>query len=208
MLFDSPAVLAPESVLNWLALCVAGLAREEQEAYRLHNAALPLPHALNEELGVGASQADIVKHFIACRLELELTAVLTMTAAAEAKIRLDAISRIENGTDNFAKRLKFLRSRVQLPWAIPLYEDGIVDAWKTFIGSLADIPDRERAQCLNAVGCYRNLLNIRHWVAHGRYWRPKWGAERFVPADVAETIRDLYDTLRQVAIHGDVMSFA
>ncbi len=35
MLFDEPTSLEPGDVLEWFEMCSAGLAREEQEAYRL-----------------------------------------------------------------------------------------------------------------------------------------------------------------------------
>ena len=27
----------------------------------------------------------------------------------------------------------------------------------------------------SGVSAYRSLLNLRHWLAHGRYWSPKLG---------------------------------
>jgi hypothetical protein len=73
MLFDDPASLEPGDVLDWFDLCSAGLAREEEEAYRLLGAEIEprQPSFLPDVLGVGASREDIGKYFMACRRELE-----------------------------------------------------------------------------------------------------------------------------------------
>lgn len=86
MLFDEPASLEPGNVLNWFDMCAAGLAREEQEAYRLLGAEPELRQAAGvlDALGVGASRQDIREYFLACGQELELAAVLALTAGAEA----------------------------------------------------------------------------------------------------------------------------
>jgi hypothetical protein len=166
MLFDEPASLEPGDVLNWFDLCSAGLAREEQEAYRLLGAEpeLPQPAFVLDVLGVGASIEDIRKYFMARRQELELAAVLALTAAAEARIRLDAAVRMQENKDDLAQRLRLLGSNARTEWRIPLYEEGIVDAWKTYIGSLTHLLRLDRARLLTAVGRFRNLLDIRHWV--------------------------------------------
>jgi hypothetical protein len=210
MLFDDPASLEPDDVLDWFDLCSAGLAREEEEAYRLVGTEIepPQPSFLLEVLGVGASREEISKYFMACRRELELSAVLTLTAAAEARIRLDAGLRMEADKDDLAQRLSLLRSNARADWRIPLYEDGIVDAWKTYIGSLTDLENVDRARLLTAIGQFRNLLGLRHWVAHGRYWDLQRGVEHYPPADAADMISELYDALRRAASYRSLMSFA
>lgn len=210
MLFDAPASLEPGDVLNWFGLCRAGLVREEQEAYRLLGAdiELPQPSFVLDVVGVGASREEIGEYFMACRRELELTAVLTLTAAAEARIRLDAALRMETNKDDLAQRLRLLRSNARTEWRIPLYEDGIVDAWKTYIGSLTDLLKVDRARMLTSIGRFRNLLDIRHWVAHGRYWELQRGIEHYPPADAADMVSELYDALRRAADHRSLMSFA
>lgn len=45
MLFDDPATLEPDKVVDWFDLCSAGLAREEQEAYKAGVGACGRPHA-------------------------------------------------------------------------------------------------------------------------------------------------------------------
>jgi len=145
---------------------------------------------------------------MACRQELELAAVLTLTAAAEARIRLDAVRRMETNKDDLARRLSLLRANARMERLIPLYKDGIVDAWKTYIESLTDLLRVDRARLLTSIGRFKNLLAIRHWVAHGRYWELQRGIEQFPPTDAADMISDLYNALRKAANHRSLMSFA
>jgi hypothetical protein len=208
MLFDSPAGLAPESVLNWLYLCSAGIGREQDEAIRQLGAGLPLPAALSDELGLGASPVEIADHFDACRRELELAALLTIVAAVEARVRMDALSRIDRHGDDLAKRLKVLRDNARIDWSIALYDDGIIEAWKTYVGTLTVVPDTDRARLLGAIGRFKNLLAIRHWVAHGRYWKLQRGVEHFRPNDVADIVTDLFDAFRKIAVFGGLTVFA
>lgn len=210
MLFDNPAALEPEDVVNWFDLCRTGLAREEQEAYQLlvGRAESIQPSLLFDALGIGASKDEVAEYFIACRRELELSAVLTLTAAAEARIRLDAALRMQRDKDDLARRLNLLRSNARTEWRIPLYQDGIVDAWKTYIGSLQDLLTVDRARLLTAIGRFRNLLEIRHWVAHGRYWAIRRGIEHYPPSDAAAIINELFDALRRAADHRGLMTFS
>jgi hypothetical protein len=210
MLFDEPASLEPGDVLNWFNMCSAGLAREEQEAYRLLGAEPELRQAtvVLDALGVGSSRQDIREYFLACGQELELAAVLALTAAAEARIRLDAAVRMQENQDDLAQRLRLLRSNARTEWRIPLYEYGIVDAWKTYIGSLTDLLRLDRARLLTAIGRFRNLLEIRHWVAHGRYWELQRGIEHYPPAKAADIVGELYEALRKAADHRGLISFA
>jgi hypothetical protein len=209
MLFDDPATLEPDKVVDWFDLCSAGLAREEQEVYRLLGTEpeLAQPPFLLEVLRVGTSREEIREYFMACRLELELAAVLTLTAAAEARIRLDAAVRARHNKGDLAQRLSVLRSNARTEWRIPLYEDGIVDAWKRYIGSLTDLLRVDRARLLTAIGRFKNLLDIRHWVAHGRYWELRRGIEHYSLSDAADIVSEFYDALRRAADHRNLMSF-
>lgn len=87
MLFDAPASLEPIDVLNWLDVCNAGLDCEERDAHLLLQKDLELPSHLVDALGVAASRKDLDEYFVASRRELELSAVFTLIAAAEARVR-------------------------------------------------------------------------------------------------------------------------
>jgi hypothetical protein len=207
MLFNDPASLDPETVLDWLNLCHASLDLEEQTTYELLLADRDPPQALIDSLEIGASKEDISQYFASCRQEMELAAVLTLVASAEARIRLDTASRIKKSGDALAKRLSLLKARAPTEWAIPLYEGGIIEAWKTYIRTLTTPVRLDQERLLSAIGRFKNLLDIRHWVAHGRYWEPRWGTEQFPADGAAKIVSEMYAAFRQVANHGDLLAF-
>jgi hypothetical protein len=208
MLFDDPASLEPEEVVYWFEVCGAALAHEEQETYRLLGTEAELSPALVGALGVGASSEEIAAYFTGCREELELSAVLALTASAEARLRLDAALRMQRGQDALGKRLQVMQANARAGWMIPLYADGIVDAWKAYIASIANLVKNDRARMLTSIGRFKNLLDIRHWVAHGRYWELKWGITQFSPDVAADIVSELYTALRTAAGLEGLMSFA
>ncbi len=210
MLFDDPASLNPEEVLRWLEVCSLSLMHEEQQTYELLRTRADLSDSswLLEAAGVGASKTEVQRYFEACQQELDLAAVLTLTAAAEARIRLDAERRGQTNAGELAQRLRVLRAGVQSAWQVPFYDGGILEAWKRYIGSLAHISAIERARLLSAIGRLNRLLNVRHWVAHGRYWALQWRMGPRQATAAAEIVEELYEALRRAADHGDLMEFA
>lgn len=205
MLFTPVSLLEPDIVLTWFDVCCEGLRRQEDEASRCLSARLEFPQPLLTVFPVGASQDAVADYFQSSKEELALAAIFTLIAAAEARIRDDAALR-KGGTDVLAQRLKFLLTSVSTEWKVPLYEGGIIGAWKAYIQTLTDLGP-ERARILSAIGRFKNLLNIRHWVAHGRNWNPVWDIEQYSPARTAEIIADFFNMLRQVASHRGLMEF-
>ena len=209
MLFDDPATLQPSDVLCWVEICKSGLLHEEQESYRVLGAGEVPRSWLVTALGVGASSRDIADYFAASKQELELAAILALTAAAEARIRQDAELRmLPKYQDWLAKRLRVLRASVHMAWTVPLYDEGIIEAWKSYVNSLTDMAIADRARLLTAIGRFRNLLSVRHWVAHGRYWQLSWASDLWSAALAAAVIESLYYALQRAAAHCDLMAFA
>ena len=194
MLFDKPRELAPGDVLRWLNVCNSGVALEEENVRR--------------PLAEGGGKARVGAYFSACRRELQLAAVFTLIAAAEGRIRLDAQTRSQQMADSLSRRLTVLRAKVRFPWQVPLYDHGIIDAWKMYIGSLATIPQPERVRLLTDIGQLSNLLAIRHWVAHGRYWSLQRKADHYSAPVVAEIVSKLYGALRKAADYGGATRFS
>lgn len=96
------------------------------------------------------------------REELELWAVMMLTASFEASIRTDARDRIEARTrDSIRAPLRDLYKkhgdRVRL--------DDLLDLW--------DVHAAVGSAVKQGV---RRLFKHRHWLAHGRYWTNKHGA--------------------------------
>jgi len=209
MLFDQPATLEPDDVLDWHALCSAGLARERIDADLLLESATRVPEYLSKNLPVGSTKLDIDQFFKLCQQELDLCTVLTLIAAAEARVRLDMSARLNKGKADFlATRFRELRSRVEKEWNVPLYDDGILDAWKTYVGTLGGWSQKDRGRQLSAIGGLKAALPVRHWAAHGRYWQIKRDIQSYPPIAVARTIEALYVSLREIANYGGLMAFA
>jgi hypothetical protein len=208
MLFDQPEILEPNDVLDWHALCAAGLIRERQHAYWCLQDQNPLPAYLANALPVGATKAEIDLYFKSCQQELDLSTVLTLIAGAEARVRLDAQQRARSSANALAGRLALLQSQAAQDWGVPLHETGIMDAWKNHVGTLTGLSQKERDRILTAIGGFRDVLRVRHWVAHGRYWQLQRDIGSYPPATVAQTVTALYVALREIANHGGQMAFA
>jgi len=113
--------------------------------------------------------------------ELDYLAMLDLIAATEAAIRLDYQTRAYHGkgdeiSRHFRKLYKKARDRVSLEW-------DVLEAWKR-------LAPRTRA----AVGDFCGALNLRHWLAHGRYWNPKLGRD-YSPADVYDISYNLLESI-------------
>lgn len=207
MLFDQPETLEPDDILDWHALCTAGLRRERLDAHTCLESSAPLPSYLANAL-VGATNTEIDRYFKSCQQELDLSAVLTLIAGAEARIRLDAQRRTHPSANTLAGRLTFLQSQAVRVWGVPLYKGGILDAWKNHVGTLTNLSPRERSRILTAIGGLKDVLRVRHWVAHGRYWQLNRNIESYPPTTVAQTATSLYAALREVANYSGLMAFA
>jgi hypothetical protein len=210
MLFDQPEHLEPNQVLAWHALCHAGL--EEQRA-KIRKCLLnqsPLPSYVASIL-FGADSDQVDSYFADCREELDLTVVLTLIAAAEGRIRLDAKRRLgasgNAGFNMLAGRLKVLFSEANKDWTVPLYESGILEAWKSYIATLTTITVQDRDRILTCIGKLKDMLPVRHWVAHGRYYKLRRGIKSYPPFNVANAVTSLYEALGEAATCGGVMAF-
>jgi len=94
--------------------------------------------------------------------ELERTSSLTLLSSFEAKLRIDYLKRCyQKGKDDLSKdfrtiyKQKFHRASL---------EEDILETWKQHY------PENKLliSELLGA-------LKYRHWLAHGRYWKPKLG---------------------------------
>jgi hypothetical protein len=208
MLFGAPGSLDPEDILHWLEVCSAGLTTEEREAFRLVGVGqLPQPHVV-AALGIGAPIDEISDYFEHSRQEAEYASILFLTAAAEARIRDDAKARMsQSRRDDLAKRFAVLLTNARnVEWKIPIYENGVLDAWKTFIQT-SEAPKEDRDNVVTSIGQFKNLWRIRNWIAHGRSWETPRGIENLSIAEASDLIEDLYKALRWAADFRGVMPF-
>ena len=110
-------------------------------------------------------------------------------------------------TDTLARRLKLLNDNAEKDYRIPLYDEGIMEAWKTFVATITVLPAKNRDRLLSAIGGLKGLQPLRHWIAHGRYWELPGGIKRYPPATVATDIKKLFDALRDIAQLGNLRQF-
>lgn len=208
MLFDQPERLEPDEVLNWRALCTSGLERERANVCTCLLGSSPIPAYLVDALQ-GATSNGVDSYFTSCNQELDLSAVLTLIAAAEARIRLDAKRRTQAsaGTNVLTGRLSLLFSMAGDDRAVPLYERGIMEAWKDYTATLSAISAQDQDRIRTCIGGLKDVLRVRHWVAHGRYWELRGGIGRYPPANVGKVVTSLYKALREAATCGGLMTF-
>lgn len=190
--------LDPDAVFQWFQLCAAAL-DSHKAAFRqwfIQGMIGPPPSALPTALVGAASDDEIAEHFDACLRELELSTVLWLVTACEGRLRVDLRSRIKD-KDLLATRLQMARASRPKEFLVPLEDEGIFDAWKDFIR--AEVPNPLQDQAVNAMGSVKPLIDVRHWLAHGRYWQSKVDVGAQTPATVRKTIQKFFAALVQVA---------
>ena len=108
------------------------------------------------------SKGEISQDLITRLEELELTQSLVVLAAIEAMFRVDFEKRC-SGRKRLPLVSEFRQLRRTKSRRISFDED-ILELWKAH-GLLAS----------TLVGDIRSAMNLRHWLAHGRYWTAKLG---------------------------------
>lgn len=133
----------------------------------------------------GEARDELRAFFDGQREELGRITMLTLLSATEAALKVDFIVRVMRGKkDAISKRFAAVYKSVKLN--VRLDQD-ILEIWKT---------DPPQPSIPSAVGEFRGALNLRHWLAHGRYWKTQFGRE-YAPQDVFDICDGL---LRAVAI--------
>lgn len=115
--------------------------------------------------------------------ELEYTSAFTVMAAIEAALRTDYLTRVyERRRDTLSRAFRTIhKSR----GSRALLEDEILVAWRDH----GPMPASLMSALVSA-------LKYRHWLAHGRYWKPKLGRQYdyFTVFGIAEELFELMDT--------------
>jgi len=134
----------------------------------------------------GWSLAEIEEHFDTILTEVDHQISLSLLAAAEAAIRVDFFRRVqERGKDAVSRRLR----------SLPLLDAGRGDRnLRVRLDDILSVWASEVPACKSALARFRGALNYRHWLAHGRFWKPKLGM-RYSPHIVQKTIEDLLEAL-------------
>jgi hypothetical protein len=193
MLFSDPSRTDPGSIVAWHKVCESGIDRELLEAKHAVIHARPLGTSAAEVITPHSTLNQIDAYFASSKREIEIAAILTLIASMEARIRLDAAFRSNNSSANgfLGGRLKILLAKSQRTWQVPLYERGILDEWK-LAGNALGTPGLAMT-----IGSFSDLLKIRHWTAHGRYWLLKTNLEVTTSIQASNTILNLEKQMNQ-----------
>jgi len=112
----------------------------------------------------GMTRKEVKQYFSDHKKELEHIVSLNIIASTEASLRVDYLRRAlrgkrkKNKIDNKFKELYIKKeTRVSL-------RDEILEAWKEVHPDYTEV-----------IGDFRGALNVRDWLAHGRYWTPRFG---------------------------------
>jgi hypothetical protein len=130
----------------------------------------------------GKTRDELEADFAYQRDELAQLTKLGMLACTEAALRVDFIARVVNKRkDDVSRRFRKV-GKARGVEKIRLEED-ILDTWRD-VGIAPGIK--------LAVAEFKGALHLRHWLAHGRYWRPKLGrAAGHDPVDVFDICKEL-----------------
>lgn len=94
--------------------------------------------------------------------ELDLTSSLSVLSSVEASIRLDFLRRVYGRwRDPLSKAMKTLHQEKENNVRL---EDDLIDLWR-----------KETNISKPLLGELVGAFKYRHWLAHGRYWTPKFG---------------------------------
>ena len=109
--------------------------------------------------------------------ELGLEVALALVAAIEAMLMLDYQRRAQSGPKDALQvrmlvRWKRRRETVRF--------DEVLEAWKEAHPAQGEV-----------IGRFKQVLDLRHWVAHGRYWPPLGfsGYDAYTVAERAQTMQ-------------------
>jgi len=121
------------------------------------------------------------------KTELELQCVMSLAASIEATFQVDLRTRVRNRLNNDAsnrlrrlwKQTRTMRRRIEF--------EQILEAWKKSIAGIT-----------RATGSLKQVLEFRHWIAHGRYWQQKSGLANLGPLEVWSRWEDVRDRIASV----------
>lgn len=94
--------------------------------------------------------------------ETSLRSMLVTLASMEASFRVDYQSRCDKKLkDNLSRAFRKIYKKRQNNVAL---DEEIFEAWRTHV-----------IESKALIGELRTAFKLRHWLAHGRYWQPKFG---------------------------------
>ncbi|RUR67725.1 hypothetical protein EJP67_11735 [Variovorax guangxiensis] len=198
--------LEPEAIFEWYQMCAAAIDSHRAAFLNwLSNGATGVPPSPLSSALIGGTREDVVEHFDQVAKELELSSVLWLVTACEGRLRVDLRTRLKD-QDFLATRLQIARNGRAQEFLVPLEDEGIFDAWKAFIRGHVTGPLQDQA--VNAMGSVKPLIDLRHWLARGRYWQTKVSTTAQTPAAVRNAVIQLFRLLDQCAAKAGIRAVA
>lgn len=121
-----------------------------------------LDGVITPEEFIGMTHKQVHQYFSDLIKELEFSCCLNMIAAIEARFRMDYIVRATDKLKDDLSR-EFREIYKEKKEGVGL-EDIILECWK-----------KHHEDLKTHISFYVGALKYRHWLAHGRYWKPKLG---------------------------------
>jgi hypothetical protein len=143
-----------ELELEKIAAHYESLTAALREYYSAASPSFLARHSLN-------TRAEVEEELSLRLAEVEHTSSLSILAATEAALRIDYLMRAYNRSRDSLSRT--LRAVYSLREEKASLEDDIVAAWASTV-----MPKQ-------IAGHLKGAFKYRHWLAHGRYWTPKFG---------------------------------
>jgi hypothetical protein len=126
---------------------------------------------------VGKTREEVERDFAYQVAELAQVAMLGMLASTEAALRVDFIERVWNKNKDPVSRRFLVVNRGRWWNRFPdiRLEEDILDTWRDHG------PNPATRHVLSE---FKGALKLRHWLAHGRYWKPDLGRASYDIVDV------------------------
>lgn len=130
---------------------------------------------------IGFTKQELREIFDGHVEELEQNACLSILSAVEANFRIDYLIRVNKKFKDSLSR-RFRKMYKEKEQAVSLEQD-ILTLWK-----------QEHPDFKMIISDYVGALKYRHWLAHGRYWKPKLG-RKFDIATIMIIAQRLYENI-------------
>jgi hypothetical protein len=109
----------------------------------------------------GYSKVEVNRELNERLAELELASALSALSAIEAAFRIDYLQRCYlRKKDPLSRAFRRLHKEKEMKVSL---EDEIFEIWKEYATGASPL-----------IGNLRGAFKFRHWLAHGRYWVPKF----------------------------------
>ena len=185
--FDPSQQRTIQEVREWYHFLAEFLGRERARiAEDLRTGGVP-----SDPRFLGKTREEVDRAFDFYRDELDFMAMLDLLAAAEARIQCDFRQRVEKLLkDPVSRAFRAIENKLRRRKTTERarLEEDILDTWVDHATATK-----------GPVGSFKGALNLRHWLAHGRYWKPRMGRPYYSPGDVYYISETLLQAIQPIA---------